>query len=287
MQRRPASQKPNNCKSRQRSSLLSWVFNRHESNNDPSLSATIDEDGSNTETINNYNNAREYYMRSSLSAPTTAPLHREADKHISTDPRRDVQQRQPISRTEIVVTNSIECNPDNNINEPMIQIPNRRQSHLYTPFHDQFQGISRNNNDAESVISDASSKRKSCYVSHLSPIPDQSNSTSLSRSASWQPSSSSAPSSALLSPHQLQNATIDNIPARRTSRNYSEDPEIQAKLDAILNSEKTYFMSHALHNTNDYYDNNNTNNNNSSNGALNKNNTNMYRRSTTPANRPL
>jgi hypothetical protein len=238
MQRKviPAStQKPDNTKSRPRSSLLSWLFNRQENNHASSSSATVDE-ARHTNNSHVPANLSEHYMKTSHSAPTTAPAHEGSNKYL----------------LPIVVTES----------DSQIQIPNRRQSHLYTPFHNQFQDIDTNN----TVIPD---KRRSYYVSQLAPIPDASNSTSsLSRSASWQPSSSS---SALSSPQQLHIPVVDNIPARRTSRNYSEDPEIQAKLDAILSSEKAYFLSHVLHN----------------NDALTRNNPNMYRRSTTPSSRPL
>jgi hypothetical protein len=269
MQQKTASnQKPDSSrKPRQRSSLLSWIFNRHENNNDSPSSATINEASYKTETNNSYiNPSLTDYMRTSHSAPTT--VHGGSNKHLSISPCRNVQETQTIPRTEIVITGSID-------NDSEIQIPNRRQSHLYTPFHNQFQDIN-NNEGVENVISDANTKRRSFYGNQLSPIPDLSNSStsSLSRSASWQPSSSTASSATLLSPHQLQNSTMDSIPARRTSRNYSEDPEIQAKLNAILSSEKGYFLSHVLHN-----------NNNSE--TLNNNNTNVYRRSTTPASRPL
>ncbi|KAI8049427.1 uncharacterized protein B0P05DRAFT_332732 [Gilbertella persicaria] len=117
----------------------------------------------------------------------------------------------------------IQCTAEPSVTSIQVEIPNRRQSHLYTPFHD----------SDEAYVN----KRRSFYSTQLSTIPDNAtlSTSSLTRSATWQPSS-----------HQTQEQ-VDKIPARRTSKNYSEDPEVQAKLNAVLNSEKTYYLSYMIH----------------------------------------
>lgn len=99
------------------------------------------------------------------------------------------------------------------------QIPNRRQSHLY-------------NSDTVSLDNYQLKRR-----SYLPPSHNES-SSSLTRSATWQPST---PKNTQINAHN-DNLNIDDIPTRRTSRNYSDNPEIQAKLNAVLNSDRISHM---------------------------------------------
>lgn len=166
-----------------------------------------------------------------------------------------------------------------------IQIPDRRQSHLYTPFHDS----NTLHNDNNTTNYTYQNTRRSYYVSNLAPIDTDISNSSLSRSATWQPSSSASSS--------VNNATTTNnisllntpgnnncqylgpqtdIPARRTSRNYANNPEIQAKLDAMFNSDRANLLSTVIHNYNVEQSPTATNSN---------NNTIIYRRSTTPGSR--
>ncbi|KAI9257585.1 hypothetical protein EDC94DRAFT_614894 [Helicostylum pulchrum] len=124
-----------------------------------------------------------------------------------------------------------------------IEIPNRRQSHLYTPFHG-------------NIPDDY--KRRSCY---LAPLDANISSSSLTRSATWQPSSTTTTTT---NEHVLLDADI--IPDRRTSRNYAANPEIQARLDAMLNSDRTTYLSTVLQR------------------GGGSGNSNVQRRSTTPSN---
>ncbi|KAI8350148.1 hypothetical protein BD560DRAFT_439072 [Blakeslea trispora] len=123
-----------------------------------------------------------------------------------------------------------------------IEIPDRRQSQLYTIYHNPGQELQINVN-----------KRRSFYACQPTepdnaPSTSCSSSSSLTRSATWQPSSNNNTHSNNDNETHLQPADI--IPARRTSRNYSEDPEIQAKLNAVLNSERTFHLSHILRENN-------------------------------------
>lgn len=118
---------------------------------------------------------------------------------------------------------SIEATVSNYGNHSDIEIPNRRQSHLYTPFHG-------------TVPDDY--KRRSCY---LAPSDANVSSASLTRSATWQPSTSTT---AATNDHVLLGSDI--IPDRRTSRNYAANPEIQARLNAMLNSDRTAYLSTVL-----------------------------------------
>ncbi|KAG2236878.1 hypothetical protein BDF21DRAFT_413441 [Thamnidium elegans] len=104
-----------------------------------------------------------------------------------------------------------------------IEIPDRRQSHLYTPFHDDMPD---------------DYKRRSYYSAHLAPSDTNRSSSSLTRSATWQPSTTTNDHTVLLD--------ADIIPDRRTSRNYAANPEIQARLNAMLNSDRTAYLSTVL-----------------------------------------
>lgn len=108
-----------------------------------------------------------------------------------------------------------------------LEIPNRRQSHLYTPYHQQQQIV----DTSDTVSLDTYQYKRRSYL----PPSNNESSSSLTRSATWQPSSSQQ--------QNTHNLKVDDIPTRRTSRNYSDNPEIQAKLNAVLNSDK---ISHII-----------------------------------------
>ncbi|CAO3700924.1 unnamed protein product [Rhizopus stolonifer] len=120
-----------------------------------------------------------------------------------------------------------------NISE--IKIPARHQSRLYTPFHNETLSAEENDNNSQEY------KRRSCYSARLSTNIQ---SSSLTRSASWQPSSSS-------NSNIDQRNVLQCIPDRRTSRNYAQDPDIQAKLNEMIQSEKTLkvtqMIAHSQH----------------------------------------
>jgi hypothetical protein len=204
---------------RPRSSFLSWIFNS------TSATSTEKNDNEEAEKVSNKLEVRERdLMNTSYSTPTATGSY----THLR--------------------------NADTNKPSGDVEIPNRRQSHLYTPFHNNIdQGTTP-------VVDNIYNKRRSYYTSSLSPLDANISSASLTRSATWQPSTSASPNT--------QTPNVDIIPDRRTSRNYANNPEIQARLDAMLNSDKTSYLATVLHN-----------------GAPPSTNTNVNRRSTTPANR--
>ncbi|KAI9279890.1 hypothetical protein BY458DRAFT_545048 [Sporodiniella umbellata] len=104
--------------------------------------------------------------------------------------------------------------------EADIKIPTRHQSRLYTPFH--------HDSPVADIDNNQEYKRRSCYSARLST---NTSNASLTRSASWQPSSSHQQGSS--------HATLQSIPDRRTSKNYTQDPDIQARLNELMKSEKT------------------------------------------------
>ncbi|KAI8641715.1 hypothetical protein BD408DRAFT_417801 [Parasitella parasitica] len=152
-------------------------------------------------------------------------------------------------------------------NPQQIQTPGRRQSHLHNTSYESEKG-----REKKSTTLFEYNHKAYCAAQHSSSHHamdgSPNNSTSLARSATWQPSSSSLPPPPPVPPHDnlfaLSTATENMIPTRRTSRNYSENPEIQAKLNAVLNSEKAVYLSSVIHN-----------------------NTSMCRRSTTPKSRKV
>jgi hypothetical protein len=226
-------------------------------------------------------------MNSSYSTPTAIGSYTQLDYHLQEKKKLPPPPPPPprhhhITNPNIIVDNQ-SC--DHNNNKGQVEIPNRRQSHLYTPFHDN-NALSDNNNY---------NNRRSYYASNLAPIDTTISNSSLSRSATWQPSTSSTPS---MSHEQQQSiplyhTTISgnhhqqhylspvnaDIPARRTSRNYTNNPEIQAKLDAMLSSDRALFLSTVLHNTNLGIE--------TSSSTTHGTTTVIYRRSTTPASRPI
>ncbi|KAI9363633.1 hypothetical protein BD770DRAFT_424587 [Pilaira anomala] len=156
-------------------------------------------------------------------------------------------------------------------NHPMInhhsdiEIPSRRQSHLYTPFHKN----NKNTEPSEIILSDSSElyQRRSYYSAQLTTNTNTTDlnisTSSLTRSATWQPSGAS-PSTVINNTleHPDQSLHADCIPDRRTSRNYAANPEIQARLNAMLNSDRASYLSSVLQSS--------------------TNNTTVHRRSTTP-----
>lgn len=156
-------------------------------------------------------------------------------------------------------------------NHPMInhhsdiEIPSRRQSHLYTPFHKN----NTNTEPSEIILSDSSElyQRRSYYSAQLTTTTTTTtdlniSTSSLTRSATWQPSGASSTVNNNTLEHQNQSFHADCIPDRRTSRNYAANPEIQARLNAMLNSDKASYLSSVLQSS--------------------TNNTTVHRRSTTP-----
>ncbi|KAG2202072.1 hypothetical protein INT47_006264 [Mucor saturninus] len=114
-----------------------------------------------------------------------------------------------------------------------IEIPNRRQSHLYTPFHQKTQGLEVPKEEEDL------NKRRSYYLTQADNT-HYGSSASLTRSATWQPTTNNL--------HHTQNGQVELIPDRRTSRNYANNPEIQARLDAMLQNDKTSYLSSVLQN---------------------------------------
>jgi hypothetical protein len=252
-------------------SFLSWIVNTTSA---PATTENTNEEEANknnTPTTNIDHNSNkleirdrdQYMMNNSLSTPTTIGSY--------TQLRSEYNNIKSVNAPEIVIDNQ-SCNE--------IKIPSRRQSHLYTQFHDSSNEYTSNNTNM--INTDYyNSKRRSYYTSNLAPIDASISNSSLTRSATWQPSSSlSANNTANTAntPGNKQYITpinADSIPARRTSKNYANNPNIQAKLDAMLNSDRTFYLSNAIH----------QNNNSGHIDSSSSNNSSMYRRSTTPGNR--
>lgn len=289
-QQRKVIAPPTTNKNRPKSSFLSWILNsstdKSASSHPSSALTTIIPDEIHNNRSNSIENSRlskNQYINTKLELPD------DVDKTQSYANTEYAYKRNINSVTKRESTTIIPCSEATAVaSYQQVQIPDRRQSHLYAPFHD----TEKEEEEVEETTTLFDYKHRSYYTSQLSPTINvidvtSSNSTTLTRSATWQPSSSSSqlpPSSQLLSPlppspsppplprHSYlaspTGAAENMIPARRTSRNYSEDPEIQAKLNAVLNSEKATYLSHVIQNNN-------------------LSNTNMYRRSTTPKSRKL
>ncbi|KAG2209895.1 hypothetical protein INT46_005176 [Mucor plumbeus] len=280
-------------KNRPKSSFLSWFLNSSTDKNasppSSTLTAIIPDEIYNNRS-NSIENSRfsnnNQYINTKLELPddidetkSYANTEYAYKRNINSVTIRESTTITPYSQAAAVVS----CH--------QVQIPDRRQSHLYASFHDA-EEEEEEEKEKEEITTLFDYKHRSYYTSQLSPTINiidvtSSNSTTLTRSATWQPSSSSSqlpPSPQFLSPLSPSSppppvprhnylasptgAAENMIPARRTSRNYSEDPEIQAKLNAVLNSEKATYLSHVIQNSN-------------------SSNTNMYRRSTTPKSRKL
>ncbi|GAA5816567.1 hypothetical protein MFLAVUS_010097 [Mucor flavus] len=186
MERRQALNTPSTALKKGRpKSFISWIFH----NNSVPVSDETEVEESQPEVRDRHR------INTSLSSPTTGGSYTHS---------------------------SIEATVSNYGNHSDIEIPNRRQSHLYTPFHG-------------NVPDDY--KRRSYY---LAPPDANISSASLTRSATWQPSTTATAAD----DHVLLGADI--IPDRRTSRNYAANPEIQARLNAMLNSDRTAYLSTVL-----------------------------------------
>ncbi|CAO3606805.1 unnamed protein product [Mucor hiemalis] len=279
---------PHKKKERPKSAFLTWILN--------STSATAttgrnknDEDDKEDQTSSGNMEIRErdqYMMNSSFSTPTAVGSYTQLNYRQDPPPSTPIHKvtYTPIKGPNIIIQQSQDCDMKKGGEE--IQIPNRRQSHLYTPFHETNTLSGDNDNYTYN------NTRRSYYVSNLAPIDTDISNASLSRSATWQPSSSSNNATATTAINNNNIALLNtpgnsncqylgpqtDIPARRTSRNYANNPEIQAKLDAMFNSDRAHLLSTVIHNYNVEQEPVDTANN---------NNTIIYRRSTTPGNRLL
>lgn len=276
-------------KTRPKSTFLSWILNggadiKSSSPSEDQKTSLSDENDS-TYSISAENNGlsmKKQYLKAKLEIPDDMNV---AKSYADTENAYKRNNNIGVTNNDKSTATIASCAPGLNTSyhQEQVQIPDRRQSHLYTLY------LNREAEEgSEEVTALIDYRHKSYYQSQLSPAINvidvsSSNSTTLTRSATWQPSSSTSqmpPPNQFLSPQlppppvpphtfvaSTAQATTENmIPARRTSRNYSEDPEIQAKLDALLQSEKAAYLSHMIQNSN-------------------LSNTNMYRRSTTPKSR--
>lgn len=223
-------------------------------------------------------NREHYLMTTSFSSPTTTI-------GTYTQLRAEYNTLTQALSPEIQINNK-NCDENIKANQDII-IPSRRQSNLYTPYHD------RNEFTSTSPISTLNtdyynSKRRSYYLAPPTDASMSNNASSLSRSATWQPSSSLSASSNTTAATIINDiprescdhdhiTNADIIPARRTSRNYATNPEIQAKLDAMLKSDKAVFLSKTLAQHHHH-----TQNGESNQLSNNDTNSNVRRRSTTP-----
>jgi hypothetical protein len=269
---------PTNVKpARPKSSLLSRILNTNSLTSATSIEENNDHNIKNSNNNDNHDSnkleiiSREnYMMNNSFSTPTTII---ETYTQLRSEYNNLTQTYSTGSSPRIVVNKQT----DEGSNSNDIKIPNRRQSHLYTPYHDRNEFTSTDPATTLTATDYYNSKRRSYY---LAPPVDSSlsiNNSSLTRSATWQPSTSQYAINN--TPGNSNNQPITDIPARRASRNYANNPEIQAKLDAMLNSDKAFFLLK----TPAY----NTSNNTSSVEILpyNNNSNNVNRRSATPGNR--
>ncbi|GAN02582.1 hypothetical protein MAM1_0024d02026 [Mucor ambiguus] len=284
-------------KTRPKSTFLSWILNNgtaHSKNSSLSKDQNINiperHDGYRASTESRSLSIKPQYLDAKLEITDDT---NEVKSYADTENIYKRNSNISVIRKDKSSAMVASCAPELNTGhhrQQQVRIPDRRQSHLYTLY--------MNKEDQEGGSEEATTlidyRHKSYYQSQLSPVINvidvaSSSSTTLTRSATWQPSSTTSqipPSNQYLSPHSppppvpphafaappslsaAQGTTENMIPARRTSRNYSEDPEIQAKLDALLQSEKATYLSHMIQNNN-------------------SSNTNMYRRSTTPKSRKL
>ncbi|CAO3634413.1 unnamed protein product [Mucor fragilis] len=284
-------------KTRPKSTFLSWILNNGAADSkssslskDQNTNVPGEHDSYMASAENNSLSMRNQYLNVKLEITDDA---NKTESYANTE--NNYKRNNNISVTQKDKSAAISCAPGlsagyHRQQQQQVQIPDRRQSHLYTLY--------LNKEDQEGGSEEATTlidyRHKSYYQSQLSPAINMvdatsSTSTTLTRSATWQPSSSTSqipPSNQYLSPHSppppvpphafvaslspstAQGTAENMIPARRTSRNYSEDPEIQAKLDALLQNEKATYLSHMIQNNN-------------------LSSTNMYRRSTTPKSRKL
>jgi hypothetical protein len=114
--------------------------------------------------------------------------------------------------------------------ETKLEIPLRHQSRMYTPYHNS-PSNSTLNNSSSNIIKRQSYNGKDNFNKSLY--------SQLNRSASWQPQREKP------TIHESNNDILKEIPDRRTSRNYVNDPEAQAKLESLLNNERFLYVPRA------------------------------------------
>ncbi|KAI8884969.1 hypothetical protein K501DRAFT_284550 [Backusella circina FSU 941] len=129
---------------------------------------------------------------------------------------------------------------DDDFNIPLqpdtkLEIPLRHQSRMYTPYHNPTPSSDANNASSNII------KRQS-YNGKDSP--NKSFYSQLNRSASWQPQRQQQKEKITLN-NESNNDILKEIPDRRTSRNYVNDPEAQAKLESLLNNERFFYIPRA------------------------------------------
>ncbi|KAF1807451.1 hypothetical protein V8B55DRAFT_1465853 [Mucor lusitanicus] len=304
-QERQSTKSPSTAsKTRAKSTFLSWILNNGTADS-KSASAAKDQHtsipdrqgGYRTSTDSRSLSMKSHYLDDKLEiADDTNGAKSYADTENIYKRNNNISVTQADKSAAMISSCAPELNTGHHRQQQQVQIPDRRQSHLYTLYLNKEDQEGGSEEEATTLID---YRHKSYYQSQLSPainvidVTTSNSSTTLTRSATWQPSSTTSqmpPSNQYLSPHPTPSpppppvpphghaacpslttaqGTAENmIPARRTSRNYSEDPEIQAKLDALLQSEKATYLSHMIQNNN-------------------LSNTNMYRRSTTPKSRKL
>ncbi|KAL9536669.1 hypothetical protein MBANPS3_012465, partial [Mucor bainieri] len=278
-QERKSANAPAANKTRPKSTFLSWILNNGAAESKSSSSSSKGQNTNRPEKQDGYRASTENRSPSMKSQYLDAKLEitddtNGAKSYADTENIYKRNNNISVTQKEKSAAMIVSCAPGHlqQPQQPQVQIPDRRQSHLYTLY--------LNKEDQEGGSDEATTlidyRHKSYYQSQLSPAINvidvtSSSSTTLTRSATWQPSSSTSqmpPPNQYLSPHSppppvpphafvaspslstAQGTAENMIPARRTSRNYSEDPEIQAKLDALLQSEKATYLSHMIQNNN-------------------------------------
>ncbi|KAI8880375.1 hypothetical protein K501DRAFT_275627 [Backusella circina FSU 941] len=122
-----------------------------------------------------------------------------------------------------------------------VEIPLRRQSRLYTPYHEELPptpyGLTNNRLSNQQIYGDY-------------------NNSQLTRSVSWNPQKQQEQQQEQPLPLRSNRpiriitdqdtrpdeSTYKKIPDRRTSRNYANDPEAQARLNHLLSTERRFFV---------------------------------------------
>ncbi|ORE11531.1 hypothetical protein BCV72DRAFT_219689 [Rhizopus microsporus var. microsporus] len=195
-------------------SFLSWIFHHN----------TDNEDSNKLETEDYEEETKERKHKLLISA---LPEH--TDTQLSLSPS-------PVSFQECSFESRIpQYSASHNGSSSEIKIPSRHQSRYYSQIYGNNPLPSA---DVVNKTIQTDYKRRSCSA-RLSPNIDV-NGSSLTRSASWQPSSQNQ------SGNNDPKHVLYSIPDRRTSRNYSQDPNIQAKLNEMLNNERTQLISQII-----------------------------------------
>lgn len=195
-------------------SFLSWIFHHN----------TDNEDSNKLETEDYEEETKERKHR-----PFISVLPEHTDTQLSLSPSS-------VSFQECSFESRIpQYSASHNGSSSEIKIPSRHQSRYYSQIYGNSPLPSA---DAINKTIQTDYKRRSCSA-RLSPNIDV-NGSSLTRSASWQPSSQNQ------SGNNDPKHVLYSIPDRRTSRNYSQDPNIQAKLNEMLNNERTQLISQII-----------------------------------------